>query len=56
MSVIRVVVREQNGVDVGHSGGNQLHPQLRRRIDQDSRSPVRLHDRPDPRPPIARIR
>jgi hypothetical protein len=52
--VIGVVVCEEHGVDVGDPGGDQLQPQLRRRINEQPR-PLVLDHGADPRALVARI-
>jgi hypothetical protein len=47
MDVIRVIVREQNGIDAAYSRGDQLKPQLGRRIDEDACTSIRLDQRAD---------
>jgi len=54
--MIGVIVCEQDGIDIGDTSRDELHPQLGRRIDQNSRPPIDLDDCADPRSPVARIR
>ena len=53
--VVGVIVREQHRVDAVDAGGDELQPQLRRRVDQQPRAAVRLDDRADARALVARI-
>jgi hypothetical protein len=54
--VIRVVMRKQNGVDAADIRGDELQAQLRRSVDEDSRSTVRLDQRADAGPFIPWVR
>src|ERR1700682_5224506 len=47
MDVIRVIVCEQNGIDSAYACRDQLKTQLRRGIDQDVRTSIRLDERAD---------
>src|SRR5207248_1225798 len=49
-------VCEQHGIDTIDAGGDQLQTQLGRRVDEYSRTAVRLHQRADTGALVARIR
>jgi hypothetical protein len=54
--MVRVVMGEEHGIHPVDAVRDQLYPQLRRRVDQQSSPVIRLHDRPHPRALVARIR
>ena len=56
MRVIGVVVREEHSVDAVNAPCDQLQPQLGGRVDEYSRTTVRLDESADARSLIARIR
>src|SRR5215207_1044664 len=56
MGVIRVLVREQHGIDARDARAEQLESELGWRVDEDHRAAVRLHDGTDARPLVTWIR
>jgi hypothetical protein len=54
--MIGVIVRVQDGIDTIYSRGNELKPELRRRIDQKPRAFHGFHDRTNPVALVAWIR
>jgi hypothetical protein len=56
MDVIRVIVREENGVHSARAGGDKLQPKLRRSIDEDVRTSIRLDQSSDTSPLVAGVR
>jgi len=55
VDVIGVVVREENRVDPDDASGDELQPQLGRRVDQNAGSSIRLDERADPGSLVPRI-
>jgi hypothetical protein len=53
--MIGVIVSEKDRVDIANAGSNELETELRRSIDENVCSVVRLHERAYSRPLISRI-
>jgi hypothetical protein len=56
VNVIGVVVRKQDRVNAAYVRGDELKPQLRRRVDENVGSPIGFDERTDARPLVSRIR
>src|SRR5690606_33751350 len=57
VGVVRVAVGEPDRVDVRHAGGEELEPQLGRRVHQDAaRAVIALEERGVPRAAVPRVR
>lgn len=56
VNVVRVVVREENRIDVAYIRRNELESQLGWRVDQDAGAAIGLDERTDARPLVSRIR
>ena len=53
--MVRMIMGEQDGIHTIDTGGDELNPELRRRIDQKPRAVVRFDDGTDPGAGIARV-
>lgn len=54
--MIGMIVRDQSRIGLGDSIGEQLKPQLRRRVDQNPGAAAGLDERPYPGPLVVLIR
>jgi hypothetical protein len=55
VGVVGVIVREEHGVDPVHAGSDELESQLRRRVDEYSRTSVRFDEGAHPGALVSRI-
>jgi hypothetical protein len=56
MDVVRVIVREENGVNPARAGGDELKSKLGRSVDEDVRTSIRLDQSSDTSPLVAGVR
>jgi hypothetical protein len=56
MDVVRVIVREENGVHSASARRDELKSQLGRSIDEDVRTPIGLDQSSDASPLVAGVR
>jgi hypothetical protein len=56
MDVVRMIVREENGVNPARACSDELKTQLGRSVDEDMRTSIRLDQSADASPLVAGVR